>query len=63
MIQSMYSNEKYSNAYDAGIGNFLADTSVDSPLAQVRNCLFAPFSYMETRSSAETGLRYNPKEN
>lgn len=35
MIQSMYSNEKYINAYDTGVGNFLADTSVDSALAQV----------------------------
>ena len=35
MVQSMYSNERYMNAYDAGIGNFLADDSVDSALAQV----------------------------
>eukprot|EP01050_Picozoa_sp_SAG11_P036314 SAG11_NODE_13755_length_641_cov_0.952030_1_plen_199_part_01 len=35
MVQSMYSNEQYVNGYDAGIGNFLADTSVDSALAQV----------------------------
>lgn len=35
MVQSMYSNEKFTNAYDTGIGKFLVDTSEDSALAQV----------------------------